>query len=293
MPYISIALFVLGAALGSFLNVVALRYDSDKFLLHPEIIGGRSHCPKCGKTLRWYDLMPVVSFILLRGRCRYCGAKISWQYPIVEIISGFVLVFVSGQNIFWERFLGWQGTPGEIFFLKVFWVAVFLTLLLITIIDLRIRIIPNEAVVFLCLLGVAIGFLTASGFGIVSGSFLGPYAAIFGLRENVWLGRIFAGFAAFLFFVSLVLITRFRGMGLGDVKLAAALGLVFGWPDILLLVALAFTCGSVAGLIIIVYGRGTLKSFVPFGPFLALAAALVFFFGQDLMSWYFGLFPLG
>jgi prepilin signal peptidase PulO-like enzyme (type II secretory pathway) len=239
-----ILLFCLGLALGSFLHVLASRYDPERFILTRNTLGGRSYCPNCRKTLAWYELIPLVSFLVQQGRCRSCGAKLEWSYFWVELVSGLIVAFAP--------------LP---------WTIVFLVLLLITLIDLRLQIIPDELTVVLIALGIG---LTA---------FMG--------QPSPWTNHLAAAFGAALFFAGLVAITRGKGMGIGDVKLGFALGLIFGYPNTLLLVMLAFVIGAVVGIGLIVSGSKGLKSAVPFGPFLAASAAIVFFWGQVIIeSWY-------
>ncbi len=283
-------LFVIGLALGSFINVVALRYDPDKFILSNKVIGGRSMCPRCRNKLNWFELVPLLSFLFLLGRCRHCKEKISWRYPLIELISGliFVLVPIFLSSLFKINPLSFNFVTS--YMLYVAWVLVFETLLLISLIDIRLKIIPDEANLFLVLLGILIIFLSTHNFGLIEGSYLGSYAALFGLRENIWLNHLVAaGFGAFFFFI-LFLITLGRGMGLGDLKFAGALGVVFGWPDIILITALSFILGSFFSLPGLIFKKRGLKSFLPFGPFIALAALVVFFFGSDILKFYFQLF---
>ena len=121
---------------------------------------------------------------------------------------------------------------------------------------------------------------------------MGSYAALFGFRENIWVNHLFAFFFGAAFFGLLILITRGRGMGFGDLKMAAALGAVFGWADILLVVALSFIIGSLFSLPSLIFKKKGLKSLLPFGPFLAMASIVVFFFGHEIINFYFQLFPL-
>lgn len=252
-----ILLFCLGLALGSFLHVLASRYDPERFILTRNTLGGRSYCPSCKKTLAWYELIPLFSFLFQRGRCRSCGAVIGWSYFIVEILSGLIAASVPVAALA-------MGAPA---FSAALWTTGFLVLLLITLIDMRLQIIPDELTVALIALGLAIT------------SFGGPPAP--------WTAHLAAAFGAALFFLGLIAVTRGKGMGVGDAKLAFALGLIFGWPDILLLIMLAFVTGAVVGVALIAAGSKKLKSAVPFGPFLALGAALVFFFGQAIIqNWY-------
>lgn len=280
-------LFVFGAAIGSFLNVVILRYDPRKLLLGKSLLG-RSRCPRCGKILRWFELVPLVSFAVQLGRCRTCGVRLSIQYPLVEILSGLIFVLVPIHlKTFYFLLSTFHFTA-----LSALWVLVFLALLVIFFIDLRLSIIPDETNLFLGLLGILIVFAGQSYFGPSQGSFLGGYSLIFGLRTGVgiWFNHILAALGAGALFAFIIFVTRGRGMGMGDLKLAIPLGLVFGWPDIIIVLGLSFIIGSIFGVGAIALRRKNLKSSVPFGPFLVAASALVFFFGQDMVGLYFKFF---
>jgi leader peptidase (prepilin peptidase)/N-methyltransferase len=276
---VEVFLFLFGIAMGSFLNVVALRYDGTHFLFNPKQIGGRSHCPHCKRTLRWFELLPVLSFIVQGGRCRRCGAVIGWQYPIVELLSGFIFLLVP---MYFTFLLG----P------SVLWVIVFEILLLVAYIDILLGIIPDELNIALIILGLFETFLFFGGAGAPNLSFFGPYAAIFGLQGNVLINHFLAAMIGAIFFGSLVAITRGKGMGMGDVKLAFPLGLLFGWPDIVVISLMAFVIGGIFGFGLILSGEKTMKSAVPFGPFLVVACVIAFFFGPALFGWYFHMIGL-
>lgn len=270
-----------GLAFGSFINVVTLRYDPNRFILSSKVIGGRSVCPNCKSQLRWYELIPLLSITLQKYRCRHCGKKISIQYPIVEFLAGAITALVP-------RFLYSSFPMNDLLFTKsVLWVLVFLTLLVISVIDFHERLIPDEGNIFLFLLGTLLTVVGAGNFSLVRGSFLDSHASLFGIRENIWVNHLFGLFVAAVLFGLLILITRGKGMGMGDLKLAAALGLIFGWPDILVVIGVAFVTGSVVGIFEILRHAKTMKSAIPFGPFLALSSIVVFFFGARLLEFYF------
>jgi leader peptidase (prepilin peptidase)/N-methyltransferase len=288
----SLLLFILGTAFGSFLNVIALRYDPDKFVWSGSL-RGRSRCPACGRALRWFELLPLASFLLQRGRCRTCGARLSLQYPAVELLSGLIFVFVPrGLNNYFSLPPSFYLPPAAYHLLVIFWTAAFLVLLLVSLIDFRLRLIPDELNALLALLGAVAAYLAAPHWSEAGTSFLGPYALLFGFRENIWLNRLAAAALGAAIPGFLVLVTRGRGMGAGDMKLGFALGALFGWPEIILVLAFGFVFGSAVGLGLIAFGRKTMKSFVPFGPFLAAAAAFVFFWGYAAVDFYFKLFNL-
>lgn len=277
-------LFFFGAAVGSFLNVVALRYEPDKFLFGRQILG-RSQCPNCGRKLGWLELIPVLSFVFLRARCRTCASRIGLQYPAVEILSG--LIFISIPAALYSPFLA----PTYYFLFSFTWITVFLVLLLLSLIDLRFGIVPDEASLILAALGALLAVFLGPSAG-PNVSFLGPYSLIFGFDGNIWLNRALGAMAAAAIFFFLILITRGRGMGAGDMKLAFSLGVVFGWPDAVIITAASFVVGSLAAIFYIFFRKLTIKSSVPFVPFFAAASFIVFYWGEDMARFYFGIFPL-
>lgn len=284
-------LFILGTALGSFINVLADRYDPDKPLFKGSSWQGRSRCPHCDRTLGALDLIPLLSFLFLRGRCRTCGAKLSRQYPIAELLAGAIVASVPLRHP--ALLVLFPGiTPDQAVLLGGVVTFALLALLLMSLIDWRLQLIPDEINVCLALLGAAAIFLAAPGFGPAGGSFMGSYALLFGFRDQVLLNHALGAIFGAAFLGALFLLTRGRGIGLGDVKLSFALGFLFGWPDIVLIQVLAFILGSVYGIQKIARGESGLKSFVAFGPFLALAVALVYFRGYELVAGYFQLFNI-
>ncbi|HVN26369.1 MAG TPA: prepilin peptidase [Candidatus Paceibacterota bacterium] len=281
MPYVF--LFIFGLVVGSFMNVIALRYDGERFVADPAVIGGRSHCPHCGTTLRWYELVPVVSFVVQGRRCRHCQAAIGWQYPAVELVSALIVTFVPAF------LFSIADTTAPVIVLSVIWVVIFEILLLVAYIDLRLGIIPDELNLALGVLGVFLLIEIGGFFGLANHSFFGSFAPAFGYQGSLWLNHLAAALGATAFFALLVGITRGRGMGLGDVKLAAPLGLIFGWPDIGMLVVVAFVSGALVGVGLIAARRRTMKGSIPFGPFLVGAAAVTFFAGFPIVRAYFDL----
>ncbi len=249
----NVILFAFGAAVGSFVNVLALRYDPDRFLFDHRVVGGRSRCPKCGWQLRWFELVPILSYLLQGGRCLRCRKPISPQYLIGEVVCGLIFVLVGSRPAGGLFFPWYDALP----ILVAFWVAVFVVTWLITLIDLRTMIIPDE-------LNIALGAL---GFFIA------------GMSGNL-LGHVLAGLGAGFFFIMLVLVTRGRGMGVGDVKLAAALGLAFGWPAVMFVIAGGFIIGAIYGVGALIARTKRLSSAVPFAPFLALSSFVVFMWGD-------------
>ena len=250
--------FILGLVVGSFLNVVIDRLKTGE-----SIIRGRSYCPKCRAILKWYDLIPLLSFILLGGRCRYCKEKISWQYPIVEIATGFLFVFLT-IRVYPELI--------ELLF------YLFLTscFIVIFVFDLKYFIIPDK--IIYPAIAISIMYHLSS---IIYGQNYTSYIIHYTLYNYAG-----SAFVASAFFGALVLISRGRWMGLGDVKLAFLMGLILGWPEILLALFLSFLSGALVGLGLIAFGQKTFKSQVPFGPFLSASTIFSLFFGSQILDWY-------
>ncbi|MCR4328089.1 MAG: prepilin peptidase [Patescibacteria group bacterium] len=281
---VSIILFVLGLSFGSFINVIALRYNPDRFLFSRTALGGRSRCAHCKKTLRWFELVPLISFLFQRGRCRSCHTRLSPQYMFAEIIAGaiFVLVPIRIASLYLLP-------PTSYYLLVTVWIFVLLILLLLSLIDVRFRIIPDECNVALIGAGMAIAILTPVMNG-TGGSFLGAYGILLLAQSHIWVNKLL-GFLAGAFGLGILAVaTRGKGMGMGDIKLAAALGVVFGWPDIAVLLGIAFVLGAIAGILEIATAKNTLNGTLPFGPFIALGATMLFFGGSELVKWYFGVF---
>ena len=237
-----IIVFVLGLIIGSFLNVVILRYNTGRTL------SGRSGCLTCGKKLNWSELLPVVSFIWQRGRCRGCRSKISWQYPLVELLTGLLFAL-----IYWHLAGQWP----EIIF---YWLIASL-LIIITVYDFKHQIIPDKFVFIFILLAL--------------------------LKLN-----IVGGLATALPLFFLWAASRGRWLGFGDVKLALGIGLLLDWQFGLSALALAFWLGAFVGLFLIAWGKTqlwrrwksyTMKSEVPFAPFLILGFWLVFFLSINVL----------
>jgi len=250
-------IFIFGLAIGSFLNVVICRLKTNE-----SILIGRSYCPKCGTILEWHDLIPLLSFLIQKGRCRYCGKKISWQYPMVEIATGllFLLIFNFQFSIFNEFSI--------FYFINLSYYLIIISFLIIIFVyDLKHYLILDK-VIFTAL-------IITLFYQIFIGNFLNPSLS----------GLIAGGF-----FWSLVLVSNGKWMGLGDVKLALLMGLILGFPDIISALFLSFFIGAIIGIILILFGKKGIKSEIPFGPFLAGSTILIMLYGQYLNTWYYSLF---
>lgn len=289
-------LFLIGLCVGSFLNVLIFRYFPEKSLFcNVKKCVGRSKCMTCDKTLRWYELIPVVSFFAQVGRCRGCKAKISWQYPLIELAGGLAFLLPYYFKITPEFNSLFIALPMYFWIFSALWVAIFSVFILTWAIDNKFFIIPDELNVFLAVLGILLvaenGFYgNFSQFG--KGSFLAGFSMLFGLRQNIWVNHLFGALIGLVVIGLIILITRGRGMGVGDLKLAGALGIIFGWPDIIFVLAFSFIIGSLYGIYLLIKRIKGFKDSVPFGPFLVLGALTLFFFGQQILGYYFNFFEL-
>jgi len=283
-----ILIFIFGSAIGSFLNVVICRLETGE-----GIVKKRSHCVKCGKTLTWYELIPIISFLGLGGRCRSCKEKISWQYPLVEIATGFLFLAVFyflGFRIL-DLIGHWKLVIGHWFLLIYLWYLIS-SLIVIFVYDLRHYIIPD--VVLFPAIGVSFLYrlFEVLNFGHCplrlclseARNLFEIWDLGFGIWQNFF-SYLIAATVATVFFLTIILVTRGRGMGLGDAKLAFLMGLLLGWPNILVALFLAFFVGAVIGVGLIFWGSKTMKSQIPFGPFLIGGTIIMLFWGQLFLDW--------
>ncbi|MDD5430640.1 MAG: prepilin peptidase [Candidatus Pacebacteria bacterium] len=282
-----IILFILGLIFGSFLNVVIFRYTPEKSLFDVKKLKGRSKCMSCLKQLSWYELIPLVSFIIQRKKCRGCGSSLSWQYFLVELATGFIFLIPA-----------WLASPlvsiTYVYLASIVWILILLGFLLVWVIDYRLNIIPNELNLTLAILGIILVAIREyyDKFGAFAGSFVGSYAALFGMRENIWANHFFGALVGFLIIGLIVFLTKTRGMGVGDLKLAVVLGLIFGWPDVFFILIFSFIIGALFSLYLLISGKKTFKEAVPFGPFLVIGSLAAMFFGEAILSAYFKFFNL-
>jgi leader peptidase (prepilin peptidase)/N-methyltransferase len=247
---INIYIFLLGLCVGSFLNVCIFRIPAGRSIVRPA-----SACPGCGASIRWYDNIPVLSYLILRGRCRHCRIGISARYPMVELLTAFSALAV------WLNF-GWSAqTP--IYFLFI------AALLAITFIDIDHRIIPDE----ISLPGIPIGFAL---------SFLLPQVRWY----DPLLGILIGGGSLFTVAWVYQLLTGKEGMGGGDVKLLAMIGAFIGWQGVLFTIMASSFIGTLVGVVVMIRMRKGMKLAVPFGPFLAIGAIIYLFFGPQIIDWY-------
>lgn len=244
--------FILGTAVGSFLNVVI-----DRTAKGESIVFGRSYCDHCHATLATFDLIPILSFVGLGARCRYCRHRLSWQYPLVETLVGIVFCLS-----FYSLLLA-----GNFSFLNLFYyLIVICTLVVVAVVDLKFSLIPT-------------GFVFAS-------SLLVLFRNFFYLSSQEFVSSALSAFFLAFSFLGIVLITRGKGMGSGDVPLVFLLGLFLEWPYNIAAIFGAFLSGAIVSVILLVLRKKTFGQAIPFGPFLIGSALVVLFWGKDIISWY-------
>ena len=259
-------IFIFGLCVGSFINCLVWRLNQKKTIL------GRSICPKCKKQIAWYDNVPLLSFILLKGKCRNCKREISWQYPAVELTTSilFVIAFLVNFQFSipstldnFQTIFNWQfSTPSTIMFLRdILFISI---LIIIFIYDLRWQLILDK--ITLPAMAVALGL-------------------------NLWLGMnwinlLLAAGIGGGFFLAQYLVSRGRWIGGGDIRLGVLMGLMLGWPQILVALFLAYVSGSIIGIGLLATGRKQWSSRVPFGAFLSAATIVAMLWGEEMLHWY-------
>lgn len=245
----NVFIFLIGLVCGSFLNVCIWRIPR-----HQSIIFPASHCPHCGKPLAAWDLLPVLSFLFLHGRCRFCAADISWRYPMVEFLTG--LIFLAAYQIIgWNRML-----PADLFFIAL--------LIAVSCIDMDSLRIPNSLILA----------------GLLGGSI------ILSLLDRNRLGQGLWGFLAGGGLLLTFALCSKGGLGLGDVKLGMVIGLFLGRPLTILAIFLAAILASLVGIALILCRQKSRRDAIAFGPFLSLGGIIALFWGDRLTNLYLNYF---
>lgn len=272
------AVVLLGLVVGSFLNVCIHRLPAGKSVVHP-----RSACPVCGALIAFYDNIPLLSFLLLRGRCRSCRAPVSWRYPVVEALN--TVLYLAVYTVFG---LTWS---------SVIYSAFASAMLVLAFIDACHRILPHPVTVG----GLVLGFLTAPwqqlhqirspltirllellGAGEPSSYLIAYTSSLAGLLTGAGLFLLVAA--------GYYLLRKQEGMGHGDIIMMGFAGTVLGWPETLLTIFLGSLAGAAAGIVLIRRAGGDRGYLIPFGTFLALGAVISLLFGDRLLTWYWNLF---
>ena len=245
--YINLIILSLGLCIGSFINVCIYRIPISKSIVSPP-----SSCTSCGERIKAWDLIPIISYILLRGKCRNCNIKVSIKYPLIELLVGimFLLTFI---------YFGF----GIEFIIYSIIVSIFIIILFI---DLEHMIIPDGLNVILAVLGLILNIVLKED-GYVT------------IGLDMLYGLLLGG--GFFFILAL-----FGGMGGGDIKLMAALGIIFGWKMLIPLMFLSFMFGGVFGIILLSLKSKGMKDMIPFGPYIVVASTIIIVYGQEIIDWY-------
>ena len=245
-----ILIFILGLIVGSFCNVCIYRIPKNESIIYPT-----SHCPKCRTTIKPVDNIPLLSYILLKGRCRNCGSKISIQYPVVELLTGIIyliIYLIYGLSI-----------------QSLIYIILSSALIIIAFIDLNEQIVPDV----ISLPGIGVGLIL---------SFFVPYLSFI----NSALGVVVGG--GIILIIALVgsMIFKKEAMGGGDVKLAAMIGAFLGWRYTIISLFLGFFLGALAGIFLVLSKIKSKEDMVPFGPFIALGSLITLLWGEKIIAWY-------
>lgn len=260
---------ILGLLVGSFLNVVVYRLNVAETL-----VIGRSKCPHCKTVIAWYDNIPVISFILLKFRCRNCKEKISFQYPLAEIFTGLIFALVGYKYFDLSDTATWATA--------IYYLGIASFLITIFVYDFLYMEIPG--LVLWPAVGWTVGFNLFFDWGRLDfGNNVMNLATYSGLL---------AAFAAFVIFFLLVAVSKEKWMGMGDAYLVILLGLILGWPQILLGLMLAFSIGAIVGIILIILKKKNMQSQIPFAPFLVLGTFIAMFWYGQIIGWYLNLFQI-
>jgi leader peptidase (prepilin peptidase)/N-methyltransferase len=266
--------FIFGLLIGSFLNVCIVRLPRGRSIVTPP-----SHCPRCRESIRFYDNIPVISFLILRARCRKCGEPISWRYPVVELMNALFYLWIAVEF----------GLGGEAFLLMLFCSA----LIVITFIDFDHQIIPDSISLPGILIGVSVAPFYMSSLAeplpFNLGHFI-PHAwpHLISFLNSV-IGMLCGALPLLIIGWVWEKLRHVEAMGGGDVKLMGMVGAFLGWKGALLTIMLGALVGSIVGIGLILLKRHQMDKVIPFGPFLALGSVITAFYGPDIISWYLGL----
>lgn len=244
---------VIGACIGSFLNVVIYRLPLGKSIVSPP-----SACPRCGHRLKWYDNIPIFGWLMLAGKCRQCRMPVSIQYPLVELVTALLFVLVV-----------WLTPLGPLVVSRLLLVCILIALFGI---DLEHQILPNSITLPGIVAGVLLSVIAPPGVrDAVLGALLGA-GILYGIAAAYYLWR------------------REEGLGMGDVKMLAMIGAFLGWKAVLVTLVLSSFSGAIIGVALIAAQRGGMKLALPFGTFLSIGALVAMFVGEPLVAWYAGFF---
>jgi leader peptidase (prepilin peptidase)/N-methyltransferase len=252
--FVVFALALFGLAIGSFLNVCIYRIPLRQSIVYPA-----SRCMRCGKTLRWYHNIPVLSWLVLRGRCAFCGAGVSGRYPAVELLTA--IVFALHGFVF---------EPGPLLLVRLVFAAV---LIVLAFIDIDHRILPDSMT------------LTGIPLGVLASLWLPP-----GWRDSL-IGVALGGGSLWLIAEGYYRWRKVEGMGMGDVKMLAMIGAVLGWPAVIVTLVLGSCSGALVGALMLTRSKDGMRYALPFGTFLSAGALAASLAGEPLVTWYLSFYP--
>lgn len=244
--------FIFGTIVGSFLNVCIYRIPMGESVIYPF-----SHCPKCGEKIKWYDNIPIISYLILRGKCRNCGEKISVQYPLIELLTG-----ILTAGVIWRY---------GVSFVSLYFLILIYVLIVVSMIDLKTMLVPVK----LCY------------FAMVAGILLSLFVPVISFKDSI-LGASFGAGIILFIIETYYIFTGKEGMGYGDANIMAVIGAFLGWEKVLLTIFFASLIGSVVGIALMVLRGKNVKFALPFGPFLSAGTYITILFGDEIIKWYLG-----
>lgn len=288
---IDIIIFLLGLGVGSFLNSLIYRLHSGLSLFKANGFWARSFCPKCQHQLSWLDLIPVLSFVLLKGKCRYCSQSISIQYPLIELATAFLFLAILHFQIPVFDLSAINLTGFVLWIFYIFYLLLITSaLIVIFVFDLKYYLIPDE-VIYISTFFIFLNRLLQTFSLEYKTKFWANFE--FKILDSGWqsslVDPLIVAFLSSLFFFLIFVISQGRWMGFGDVKLAFLMGFFLGFPKIIVALFFAFWFGAGIGLIFVLLKKKTMKSEIPFGPFLVLGTILALFWSQPIVNWYLNL----
>lgn len=254
--------FIFGTIIGSFLNVCIFRIPLEQSIAFPP-----SHCMSCGKRLKWYDMFPIISWIMLKGKCRFCGRKISYRYPLVEFMTGiifFVVYLKYGFSFDLVKYLIFSSL-----------------IIVIGLIDLDTTDVYTSTIIFGIISAVT---LIIIGYVLYKMNLNTNFSVV----NCILGGAIGAGFILFIMVLAHI-VFKANGMGSGDIEICFVCGMFLGVKSIIFMLFLSVLVGGIIGILLVLLGKKKKTDYIPFGPFIALSSIISILFGQEIINWYLGM----
>lgn len=254
--------FIFGTIIGSFLNVCIFRIPLEQSIAFPP-----SHCMNCGKRLKWYDMFPIISWLILKGKCRFCKSKISYRYPLVEFATGIIYLCIYLKYGFAFDLLKY---------------LIFSSLIIVIgLIDLDTTDVYTSTIIF--------GIISAAVL-IIAGYILFNMnlTADFSIINYILGGVVGAGFILFIMLLARI-IFKAQGMGSGDTEICLVCGLFLGVKSVIFMLFLSVLIGGIIGILLVLLGKKKKTDYIPFGPFIALSSIISVLFGEGIINWYLGM----